>query len=92
LIIRNLIVILFDDEQTNTKRITDPSNGMAATTMDPVDIANILAQELLYQQVIVDITANVDANVSAQDRADRNRLQFHGCPFEQERTELDNRA
>jgi len=65
---------------------------MAATTMDPVDIANILAQELLYQQVIVDITANVDANVSAQDRADRNRLQFHGCPFEQERTELDNRA
>lgn len=25
---------------------------MAATTMDPVDIANILAQELLYQQVI----------------------------------------
>lgn len=26
---------------------------MAATAMDPVDIANILAQELLYQQVIV---------------------------------------
>lgn len=25
---------------------------MAATAMDPVDIANILAQELLYQQVI----------------------------------------
>lgn len=26
---------------------------MAATAMDPVDIANILAQELLYQQVMV---------------------------------------
>lgn len=26
---------------------------MAATAMDPVDIANILAQELLYQQVII---------------------------------------
>lgn len=28
---------------------------MAATAMDPVDIANILAQELLYQQVMVKI-------------------------------------
>jgi len=26
---------------------------MAATAMDPVDIANILAQELLYQQVFI---------------------------------------
>jgi len=26
---------------------------MAATAMDPVDIANILAQELLYQQVTI---------------------------------------
>lgn len=30
---------------------------MAATAMDPVDIANILAQELLYQQVIVKIVS-----------------------------------
>lgn len=28
---------------------------MTATAMDPVDIANILAQELLYQQVIAEI-------------------------------------
>lgn len=27
---------------------------MAATAMDPVDIANILAQELLYQQVTIE--------------------------------------
>lgn len=28
---------------------------MAATAMDPVDIANILAQELLYQQVTLHV-------------------------------------
>lgn len=32
---------------------------MAATAMDPVDIANILAQELLYQQVIPKRVKNV---------------------------------
>lgn len=32
---------------------------MAATAMDPVDIANILAQELLYQQVTFHIADSV---------------------------------
>lgn len=32
---------------------------MAATAMDPVDIANILAQELLYQQVTLHIADSI---------------------------------
>lgn len=33
---------------------------MAATAMDPVDIANILAQELLYQQVTFYIADSIE--------------------------------
>lgn len=33
---------------------------MAATAMDPVDIANILAQELLYQQVTLHIADSIE--------------------------------
>lgn len=36
---------------------------MAATAMDPVDIANILAQELLYQQVMMEIISR-SSNIS----------------------------
>jgi len=47
---------------------------MAAAAMDPVDIANILAQELLYQQVIVDIIVNVPR----QGRCERFRARSRG--------------
>lgn len=43
---------------------------MAATAMDPVDIANILAQELLYQQVIVKTSLErKDLEISSQSKA-----------------------
>lgn len=43
---------------------------MAATAMDPVDIANILAQELLYQQVMVKMIARSTkiSQIPSQDK------------------------
>lgn len=40
---------------------------MAATAMDPVDIANILAQELLYQQVMVKMISR-STEISSQNK------------------------
>lgn len=49
---------------------------MAATAMDPVDIANILAQELLYQQVIVDTIISRGAIIDPNGFADCNIVLF----------------
>lgn len=49
---------------------------MAATAMDPVDIANILAQELLYQQVIAkkhSIETRRPRNISPRVRKNKSQ-------------------
>lgn len=46
---------------------------MAATAMDPVDIANILAQELLYQQVKISLEQRDFSNISAEQIANSLR-------------------